>query len=433
MKPHPNRPSRRLAALLLIALALALSACGSKNKPAAAQPTDQSDAIASAVAATVTAAQASGAAPAGGGEAPAVVKAGGQNDAGSGKDAGDTAETALEIKSNTDASYTGAFSEGDPADYYKLNIPAGSVVTIEFQHTGNGGLIYPTLFYDGVNYGGAQIGAGEKWNPTWLLNNSEGGNYILEVKGGPPYKFRILTKPQQDAGIEGDAGDTTETAREITPNPSAPYQGQLGNNDKADFYKIKLPAGSTVAIQFQHTGKGGLLYPTLFRDGVNYGGAQIGAGEKWNPIWVLNNSDGGDYVFSVGGSEPYTFNIISTPQQDAGAEGDAGDESSAARVVQINPAQPYKGQLGNNDKSDFYRFTLPASAKLKITARVDEKSPGMIDIALFKADTAFGSVGFIKYGSPGTLSSDKALEAGDYVLRVNGEAIYDFVIITENP
>jgi hypothetical protein len=29
--------------------------------------------------------------------------------------------------------------------------------------------------------------------------------------------------------------------------------------------------------------------------------------------------------------------------------------------------------------------------------------------------------------------ADKPLDAGDYVLRVNGDAIYDFTIITENP
>jgi hypothetical protein len=324
MHPRLTRPSRRLAALLLVALSLALSACGIKGKPAeskpteqsvAAQPADQSAAIASAVAATVTAAnQAGAAAPASGGAA-ASPKSAGQNDAGSGKDAGDTSETALEIKSNTDAPYTGTLSDGDPADYYKLNIPAGSVATIEFQQTG----------------------------------------------------------------------------------------------------------------------KDGLLQSAFYHDGVNLGGAQIGAGNKWNRTWVLNNTDGGDYVLGVEGSSTYTFNIISTMQQDAGAEGDAGDESSAARVVQINTPLPLKGILGNNDKSDFYRFTLPTSAKLKITARVDEKSPGSVEIALFKADTALGSVGFIKYGSPGTLTADKPLDAGDYVLRVNGDAIYDFTIITENP
>ena len=99
-------------------------------------------------------------------------------------------------------------------------------------------------------------------------------------------------------------------------------------------------------------------------------------------------------------------------------------------MVQANAAQPYTGILGNN-KADFYRFTLPTAATLKITAHVDEKSPGTVNLELFKNDVSLGGLTFIKYGSPGTLTSDKALDPGDYIIKISGDAIYQFEITTQ--
>ena len=148
----PTRPLHRLLAASTLAASLVLAACGT-SQPTAAEVPDQSAAIATAVAATA-AAQGDGIATAvaatvtardSGSAAQADDKPNpqGQNDASSGKDAGDASESAMEIQANTDAPYTGTLAVGDQFDYYKLNIAASSVVSIEFQSTGKDGLISP--------------------------------------------------------------------------------------------------------------------------------------------------------------------------------------------------------------------------------------------------------------------------------------------------
>ncbi len=54
----------------------------------------------------------------------------------------------------------------------------------------------------------------------------------------------IASTPQSDATRPGDAGDTFETARVISPTLTA-LNNRLGSADKDDFYQIDLPIDPT--------------------------------------------------------------------------------------------------------------------------------------------------------------------------------------------
>jgi hypothetical protein len=170
-----------------------------------------------------------------------------QNDAASGTDAGDKIAEALKISPGR--SYSGELGGYDENDWYRFDVPAGSVLKMTLSNSKEG---TPMKFsfrnVDGVEVWRSGELLPETKNTTrMLVNNTTGGIYFMEAfDGSGPYEFGIFSEQQNDAGLGSDAGDRIAEATKITSQRS--ITGELGDLDQEDWYTFSLPEGR--AIQF---------------------------------------------------------------------------------------------------------------------------------------------------------------------------------------
>ena len=170
-----------------------------------------------------------------------------QNDAASGTDAGDKIAEALKIIPGR--SYSGELGGYDENDWYRFDIPAGSVLKMTLSNYKEG---TPMKFsfrnVDGVEvWRSGELLPGVKNTTRMLVNNTTGGIYFMEAfDGSGSYEFGIFSEQQNDAGLGSDAGDRIAEATKITSQRS--IIGELGDLDQEDWYTFSLPEGR--AIQF---------------------------------------------------------------------------------------------------------------------------------------------------------------------------------------
>ncbi len=170
-----------------------------------------------------------------------------QNDAASGTDAGDKIAEAFKIRPGR--SYSGELGGYDESDWYRFDIPAGSVLKMTLSnYTESTPMSFSFRNADGVEVWRLDdIPPGDKNTTRMLVNNTTGGIYFLEAfDGSGPYEFKIYSEQQNDAGFGSDAGDRIAEATKITSQRS--ITGELGDLDYEDWYTFSLLEGK--AIQF---------------------------------------------------------------------------------------------------------------------------------------------------------------------------------------
>ena len=170
-----------------------------------------------------------------------------QNDAVSGTDAGDKIAEAFKIKPGR--SYSGELGGYDESDWYRFDIPAGSVLKMTLSnHKESKPMSFSFRNADGAEiWRMDDIPPGDKNTKRMLVNNKTGGIYFLEAfDGSGPYEFGIYSEQQNDAGFGSDAGDRIAEATKITSQRS--ITGELGDLDQEDWYTFSLLEGK--AIQF---------------------------------------------------------------------------------------------------------------------------------------------------------------------------------------
>jgi hypothetical protein len=162
-----------------------------------------------------------------------------QNDAGSGTDAGDKIAEASKIKPGR--SYTGELGGYDESDWYRFDIPAGSVLEMALSNYKESAPIsFSFRNVDGVEvWRFDDMAPGEKNTTRMLVNNTTGGIYFLKAsEGSGPYEFGIYSEQQNDAGLNADAGDRMAEATKITSQRT--ITGELGGLDQEDWYTFSL-------------------------------------------------------------------------------------------------------------------------------------------------------------------------------------------------
>jgi len=100
------------------------------------------------------------------------------------------------------------------------------------------------------------VGAAESRSHLWLPGSQEssytyylsvGGGMVLDTVAGAEYV--IMIDDNFDAGSQTDAGDTFETAMEITEGTHNGYlSGSLGTDTK-DLYRMTVEAGTTLSVK----------------------------------------------------------------------------------------------------------------------------------------------------------------------------------------
>ena len=170
-----------------------------------------------------------------------------QNDAAAGADAGDKIAEALKIIPGR--SYAGELGGYDERDWYRFDIPAGSVIKMSLSNDKEGAPVkFSFRNVDGVEvWRSEELPRGAENTIRMLVNNTTGGIYFLEAfDGGGPYEFGIFSEQQNDAGLGTDAGDRITEAARITSERT--IAGELGGLDQEDWYTFSLPERK--AIQF---------------------------------------------------------------------------------------------------------------------------------------------------------------------------------------
>lgn len=291
-----------------------------------------------------------------------------QNDGGSGSDAGDSITKALDIRPGR--SYFGELGGFDEEDWYRFNIPPGHILNLAFTPDEKAEAMKFSLrnfersevWYSGV------VSPGVKKPKRVMMNNSSGGTYYLEASfGSGHYGFEISTESQNDAASGTDAGDKIAEALKVEPGRA--YSGELGGYDEKDWYRFDIPSGSILKMaftNFEDSQPMKFSFRNVARDEIWYSEEVLPGVTKSERIMINNVTGGTFFLEAFYGSGPYSFEIISERQNDAGSGSDAGDRITEA--IKIGPRHSITGELGGLDKEDWYTFSPQVGEMIQFTS-----------------------------------------------------------------
>jgi len=239
------------------------------------------------------------------------VEVSNQNDADSGSDAGEEAETAIQIDAG---SVAGRLKHSDSEDWFVFQATSGDIITIEADP--EDGLNYSVALRYTTKQGIATAGSitiSDNPGEIRYCTKDSGSHYIRihRSSGEGEYIFSVLKTPQNDANSGGDAGDSISRS---TPLPvitqfGATYTGKLLSKDNDDWYSLgTLPTGT---LNITLNASGGRFYLYLYNANAsqvansnNYSGDQtiaysvVNGGGLWY-LRVNRNSGEGDYTLSI--------------------------------------------------------------------------------------------------------------------------------------
>jgi len=178
----------------------------------------------------------------------------GQNDAASGTDAGDKMAEALKIMPGR--FYSGELGGYDESDWYRFDIPAGSILKMALTNYEDG----EPMKFSFRNVDGIEVWRSEAVPPgttnstRMMMNNSTGGVYFLEAfYGSGRYKIEVLMESQNDGDSGIDAGDKITEALKI--KQGRPISGELGGFDKEDWFTFSPQDGKSIQFSSNKDGE----------------------------------------------------------------------------------------------------------------------------------------------------------------------------------
>jgi hypothetical protein len=177
-----------------------------------------------------------------------------QNDAASGTDAGDKMAEAFKIMPGR--SYSGELGGYDENDWYRFDIPPGSILKMALTNYEDG---EPMKFsfrnVDGTEVWQSEVvPSGTTESTRMLINNTTGGIYFLEAYyGNGPYEFEVLVESQNDGDSGTDAGDKITEALKIKQERL--ISGELGDFDKEDWFAFSPQEGKSIQFTSDKDGE----------------------------------------------------------------------------------------------------------------------------------------------------------------------------------
>jgi hypothetical protein len=298
-----------------------------------------------------------------------------QNDAGSGKDAGDQSADSLPVELNQ--LFTGELGGLDKEDWYRIRVPDGQILGISFTA---GPEAVPMKFSlrnakRNEAWYSKDVAAGNMESKRIVLNNTSGGIYYLSVyDGSGTYVLMLFSQSQDDGGSGKDAGDDINRALTIQPGQSV--RGELGGLDEEDWYRLDVPNGHVIDLTCS-PGPSASAMKFMLADGRQRDllpAQEVASGSTLARRVLLNASSGGAYYVRVFyGSGTYELRFTSESQNDANSGTDAGDSSTEA--LAITPGQMLHGQIGDLDQEDWYSVS-PLHGQ-QITFTLDQDAEAM--------------------------------------------------------
>ena len=167
------------------------------------------------------------------------------------------------------------------------------------------------------------------------------------------------------------AGNSMYSATNISTGKT--YSGSMTSTNKVDYYKFTMNSSGRITL----TASAGMnwIYYSIYDGSGN---------ELWsqNPRWndttgVISTKETidltkGTYYFVVERDGSYTgnysFKLDFNSAGESFTETGSGSNNAMSSANTINVNNKYNGQIAKNDEKDFYRFTLPSSGRISLSA-----------------------------------------------------------------
>lgn len=337
------------------------------------------------------------------GPALGAVQRTSDNDNGSGKDAPDTAATAMKL--TPPAVFQGRLVDRDDvADYYSVAAAPGmKVEALMLPSTRAEVAVYPPTATPGVVAGTPNFDLylrepgtfNTRVNSTLPLsapdrvelNVDKAGDWVIQVQRAEAqpgnYTFAVVVTPiallPDDQAVGPDAGDTCATAT----NPASEFvAGTLQGNDFRDFWTLQGQLGEVMSV---------VMKPTEDLDGADFdlylhgptcaevASSTLGKGliPKGTPEAITNipvlvtgtykvevrRMNGiGNYYLDLRSARPFP----TLPNNDATLGTDAGNSCATATALPA-PAGAFEGAMLDADPADFYKVNVNVGQRVVVT------------------------------------------------------------------
>lgn len=292
----------------------------------------------------------------------------------------------------------GVLGGSDTEDVWFVNAAPGDILalTLESAPENLGGLT-AAFEFNGERRANVSAAPGGQESAAVILNAEEGGDWFVRVSGIGNYSFEVVAENQNDGGSGTDAGGELAAA---TPVSAGTINGQIGDNDTADFYSIDIPAAATVSMTITNAADSSRTVNARLlvngREELRVGAA---AGGSEQDSTVLTNEAGGA-VIEFWGASSYELVIDVGAQNDGGSGADASGETSTP--LEVDFAAPVLGQLGGVDSED--NFVFEADGPGTITMSTPDASAAF-SFQLAGPDGRIGRTTALP-GSPGSIEYD---------------------------
>jgi hypothetical protein len=195
-----------------------------------------------------------------------IVQASAQDDAGTGRDAGDEFNTALEISGGQ--LITGHLAGLDLGDAFLLDlVDAPMLVLSASAERGSQRSPAFELQHLGESLDFFRVNPAAEHTVELLFGNEDDVLELYVTEGPAEYTFTAELTPQQDGAQDGDAPGDLPNARALESIES--FTGQVGDRDEADYFLFDAPADQfSVKVDVTTTSVRALGVAVLGPDGV---------------------------------------------------------------------------------------------------------------------------------------------------------------------
>jgi len=365
-----------------------------------------------------------------------------QNDGGSGKDAGETAEDSVLIGVGENS---GELKYDDNSDFYSLDVSKGQIISVNLTTESEGRFYGSFLRENGISYSGSPF---SKESPGAIdyCTNYSGLLYIKVTRssGEGLYHLDVSVVNQNDGDSGLDAGEEPESATEINMGD---VSGRLKHADDEDWYSFSASSGEVITLKSDPVE--GLSYNISLvyysKDRISIANS-ISINDNSGSIKFCTKTSGKHYlrVSRNSGEGEYTFNIVKAQQNDANTGVDAGDSISNATALPAVTldSKTYSGFLLNKDNEDWFALGMVPLGTLNITLN---SADGRFYLYLYNANKSqvsysanSGKSQSISYSVTGEvgvwyLKVSRQSGEGNYLLSISRETIIGSIEMEETP
>ncbi|NHJ48246.1 MAG: hypothetical protein FK733_10710 [Asgard group archaeon] len=292
----------------------------------------------------------------------------GEDDAGSGGDAGNSLFLATDI---VPGEYNGTLTDDDK-DYYRFYVTAGTIInatmlaynlSLNFDLT-----LYTPEFQPITNFKDAGI----RETIIWSTQTSENFTISIDAEVSDDegnYSFALNLNSQNDFNLGTDAGNTPTESLLVEEGSS---NGTFVDvSDISDFYKISLEKGQVITIFIESTSTTNIDLTLFDSESQEVDSSNNIVGFDETIYYAISES--GIYNIYVQFIEStiseiiiyYNISISTYTQNDGNSGTDAGNNALDAYSIIPLRNSIFKGRLiWNGDRYDFYEFEVDVTSQL---------------------------------------------------------------------